>query len=143
MNIDVLGQHGVEIIREFADVPPFNTDKHRVLQILVNLLRNAKHACQDSERTDKRLTVRITNEGDRIRVSVNDNGIGIPPENLTRIFNHGFTTKKDGHGFGLHSGALAATELGGSLTAHSDGAGCGATFTLELPVPAKTTPPGP
>ncbi|MEO8804692.1 MAG: PAS domain-containing sensor histidine kinase [Burkholderiaceae bacterium] len=141
MNIDALGHHGVEIIREFADVPPFSIDKHRVLQILVNLLRNAKHACQDSNRTDKRLTVRLTNAGDRVRVSVNDNGIGIPPENLTRIFNHGFTTKKDGHGFGLHSGSLAATELGGSLTVHSDGTGCGATFTLELPVPAKTASP--
>lgn len=142
MNIDALGHHGVQIVREFADVPPLNLDKHPVLQILVNLLRNAKHACQDSDRIDKRLTVRITNAGDRVRVSVNDNGIGIPPENLTRIFNHGFTTKKDGHGFGLHSGSLAATELGGSLTVHSDGTGCGATFTLELPVPAKSTSSG-
>lgn len=143
MNIAALGHHDVEIVREFADLPPFHMDKHRVLQILVNLLRNAKHACQDSERADKRLTVRIANGGDRIRVSVNDNGIGIPPENLTRIFSHGFTTKKDGHGFGLHSGALAATEMGGSLTVHSDGAGCGATFTLELPVPEQTASPGP
>ena len=62
-----------------------------------------------------------------------DNGIGIPPENLTRIFNHGFTTRKDGHGFGLHSGALAAKEMGGSLTVHSGGTGQGAAFTLELP----------
>lgn len=134
MNVNSLGHHGVELVREFADVPPFSTDKHRVLQILVNLLRNAKHACQDSERTDKRLTVRITNEGDKVRIFVIDNGVGIPPENLTRMFNHGFTTKKDGHGFGLHSGSLAAKELGGSLTVHSDGTGCGATFTLELPV---------
>jgi signal transduction histidine kinase len=64
---------------------------------------------------------------------VADNGIGIPAENLTRIFNHGFTTRKNGHGFGLHSGALAAKEMGGALAVHSDGPGCGATFTLELP----------
>ena len=63
-----------------------------------------------------------------------DNGVGISQDNLTRIFNHGFTTKKDGHGFGLHSGALAAKEMGGSLNVHSDGSGQGATFTLELPV---------
>lgn len=137
MNSDSLGHHGVEIVREFADVPPFHIDKHRVLQILVNLFRNAKHACQDSGRTDKRLTVRITEEGHVVKVSVSDNGVGIPPENQTRIFNHGFTTKKDGHGFGLHSGSLAAREMGGALTAHSDGTGCGATFTLALPVSPK------
>jgi len=65
--------------------------------------------------------------------------VGIPPENLTRIFAHGFTTRPGGHGFGLHSGALAAKDLGGSLSAHSDGPGRGAIFTLDLPVkpPAK------
>ncbi|TVQ96012.1 MAG: histidine kinase, partial [Desulfovibrionales bacterium] len=67
-------------------------------------------------------------------IQITDNGMGIAPENLTRIFQHGFTTRKDGHGFGLHSGALAARELGGSLTVHSDGLGLGATFSLELPV---------
>jgi signal transduction histidine kinase len=80
------------------------------------------------------LTVRVANEDGRLKISVIDNGVGIPPENLTKIFNHGFTTRKDGHGFGLHSGALAATEMGGALVAHSDGPGQGASFTLELPV---------
>ena len=78
---------------------------------------------------------------DRVKIVVSDNGIGIPPENLTRIFNHGFTTKKDGHGFGLHSGANAAKEMGGSLTARSDGAGKGAEFTLELPTAAAKPQP--
>jgi len=133
LNAGALDRHGVEIVREFADVPPVNLDKHQVLQVLVNLIRNAKHACQDSERADKRLTVRVANGDGRIKISVSDNGVGIPPENLTRIFNHGFTTRKDGHGFGLHSGALAAKEMGGALTAHSGGTGQGATFTLELP----------
>jgi signal transduction histidine kinase len=66
-------------------------------------------------------------------MEVADNGIGIAPENLTRIFQYGFTTRKSGHGFGLHSSALTARELGCNLTASSDGADCGATFTLELP----------
>jgi signal transduction histidine kinase len=64
-----------------------------------------------------------------------DNGVGISPENLTRIFNHGFTTRKKGHGFGLHSSVLTAKEMGGSLTVHSDGPGQGSSFTLELPLP--------
>jgi signal transduction histidine kinase len=137
INAGALSRHRVEVIREFETVPPLNVEKHKVLQILVNLLRNAKHACQDSKRADKRLTVRVANGEGRIRISVIDNGVGIPPENLMRIFNHGFTTRKDGHGFGLHSGALAAREMGGSLTVHSDGPGHGAAFTLELPCPAQ------
>jgi PAS domain S-box-containing protein len=133
MNTGALSRHHVELVREFENVPPMNVEKHKILQILVNLVRNAKHACQDSDRLDKRLAVRLTNGDGRIRISVIDNGVGILPENLTRIFNHGFTTRKDGHGFGLHSGALAAKEMGGSLTVHSDGPGQGATVTLELP----------
>jgi PAS domain S-box-containing protein len=134
MNLGALDRHGVEVVREFEDVPLINIDKHKVLQVLVNLIRNAKHACQDSERADKRLTVRLTNGDGRAKIIVMDNGVGISPENLLRIFNHGFTTRKDGHGFGLHSGALAAKEMGGSLSVASDGADRGATFTLELPV---------
>jgi signal transduction histidine kinase len=133
MNEGTLNRHKVDVIREFEKVPPINVEKHKILQILVNLIRNAKHACLDSERPDRRLTVRVVNGDNRVRISVIDNGIGIPPENLARIFNHGFTTRKDGHGFGLHSGALAAKEMGGTLTARSGGAGQGALFTLELP----------
>jgi signal transduction histidine kinase len=135
LNEGALSRHEVEVIREFEDVPPLNVEKHKILQILVNLLRNAKYACDDSERADKRLTVRVANGDGRVRISVMDNGVGIPPENLPRIFNYGFTTRKGGHGFGLHSGALAAKEMGGSLTVHSDGPGQGASFTLELPLP--------
>jgi signal transduction histidine kinase len=124
----------VKVVRDFTEVPPTLTEKHKVLQILVNLIRNAKHACDDSGRDDKQITLRLTGENGRIKILVIDNGIGIPAENLTRIFNHGFTTRKEGHGFGLHSGALAAKELGGTLIACSDGEGRGATFTLELPV---------
>ena len=82
---------------------------------------------------DKQMTARVTHGDGRIKISISDNGVGIPAENLTRIFNHGFTTRADGHGFGLHSGALAAKQMGGALIAHSDGPGQGATFTLELP----------
>ena len=135
MNEGSLNRHHVEVVREFENVPPLNVDKHKILQILMNLVRNAKQACQESERADKRLTVRVANGEGRIKISVIDNGVGILPENLTRIFNHGFTTRKDGHGFGLHSGALAAKEMGGSLNVHSDGPGQGAAFTLELPCP--------
>ena len=118
---------------------PILIDKHKVLQILVNLIRNAKHSFDNIQGKDKQITLRITNDKDRMQISVIDNGIGIPPDNIVRIFNHGFTTKKDGHGFGLHSGALTARELGGTLMAFSEGTGRGSTFTLELPI-AKENP---
>lgn len=136
LNLGALARHGVEVAREYASqVPELNLDKHKALQILVNLIANAKAACAESGRTDKRLVVRVAQGNGHVGISVRDNGVGIPPENLTRIFNHGFTTRKGGHGFGLHSGALAARELGGALRAFSDGPGQGATFTLELPLP--------
>jgi two-component system NtrC family sensor kinase len=139
MNCEALSHHKLDLIREFENVPPMNVEKHKILQILVNLVRNAKYACQESDRADKRLTLRVANGDGLVKISVMDNGIGILPENLTRIFSHGFTTRKDGHGFGLHSGALAAKEMGGSLSVRSDGPGKGAVFTLELPVEQESS----
>jgi C4-dicarboxylate-specific signal transduction histidine kinase len=134
INDAALARHHVHVVLEYAEVPDVLVDRHKALQILVNLLHNAKHALQEMDRPDKQLVVAVAGNGaDRVRIIVRDNGIGIPPENLTRIFAHGFTTKKEGHGFGLHSSALAAKEMGGSLNAHSDGPYRGATFTLELP----------
>jgi signal transduction histidine kinase len=74
-----------------------------------------------------------------VRISVIDNGVGIPAQNMDRLFTHGFTTRQSGHGFGLHSGALAAQELGGTLHAESEGAGRGAAFILELPYMRRDT----
>jgi signal transduction histidine kinase len=134
MNAGALDRHTVQVRREIEPVPPIVMDKHKALQILVNLIRNAKYALSEADRRDKLMTVRVSrNGGNSVHLQVIDNGVGIPPENLTRIFAHGFTTRRDGHGFGLHSGALAARDLGGKLFAQSDGAGKGATFTLELP----------
>jgi C4-dicarboxylate-specific signal transduction histidine kinase len=134
LNVSALTRHQVDVVREYEAMPTITVDKHKTLQILVNLIGNAKHACADSDRKDKKLTLRIMNGNGRVKVAVSDNGVGIPAENLIRIFNHGFTTRKDGHGFGLHSGALAAKAMGGSLQVQSAGAGQGATFTLDLPL---------
>jgi two-component system, NtrC family, sensor kinase len=117
-------------------------DKHLVLQILVNLIGNAKHAMDGVPDRSHQITLRTETtesaDGPRLRIRVEDDGEGIAPENLARLFAHGFTTRKNGHGFGLHSCALAAKEMAGAITAHSEGPGTGAAFTLELPaVPAK------
>ena len=130
-----LERHGTRLIREFGELPDVEIDKQKVLQVLVNLISNAKYALSGSDAEEKLVTVRIYKHGeDRFRIEVTDNGVGISEGNLTKIFSHGFTTKEHGHGFGLHSSALASKEMGGSLTVHSDGLGQGATFTLELPL---------
>jgi PAS domain S-box-containing protein len=134
MNEGAISRHGITLVRDFQEVPQIVVDKHKVLQILVNLIRNAKYACDESGSAEKRVTVRVRAGNGLMQIAVIDSGVGIPPENLGRIFNHGFTTRKDGHGFGLHSCALAAKELGGSLKGESDGPGRGATFTLTLPL---------
>jgi len=138
MNAAAFDRHGIELVREFAeDLPLARVDRHKVLQILINLLRNAKYAMDQNRGHAKRLVVRVAKAPTgRLRITIADNGVGIAPGDLTRIFNHGFTTKKDGHGFGLHSGANAAKEMGGALVAHSEGLGKGAEFSLELPVAA-------
>jgi signal transduction histidine kinase len=135
INEESLMRHNVQVEKDYdPHVPNITLDKHKLLQILVNLISNAGSSCQESGRSDKRITARVTNGNERIRISIIDNGVGIPPENMTRIFTHGFTTRKDGHGFGLHSGALAAKEMGGTLLTESAGVGRGAAFTIELPL---------
>ena len=142
MNAAAFDRHGIELVREFApDLPLVRADRHKVLQILINLIRNAKYAMDAQGGDNKRLVVRVAMASPcRAKITIADNGVGIAPEHLTRIFNHGFTTKKDGHGFGLHSGANAAKEMGGSLSAHSEGRGQGAEFTLELPAALTSQP---
>ena len=135
MNAASFERHGLTVARDYADAPVVTVDKHMVLQVLVNLIRNARHALRDSGRPDKRLTVRAARHGDDfVRVEVRDNGVGIAAEDLARIWEYGFTTKKDGRGVGLHNSALAAKAIGGSLEARSDGPNQGATFVFEIPM---------
>ena len=135
MNAAALERHEVTVIQNIEEnVPQVMVDRHKVLQILINLLRNAKSALDDLPPSQRRLEIQVRQTATgNVAISIKDNGVGIPQENLARIFGHGFTTKKDGHGFGLHSGALAAKQMQGSLTVHSDGSGKGAMFIRELP----------
>ena len=111
------------------------SDKHRILQILVNLLRNAKYACDEDPKSEKLVQIYAKCiDSERVEISVIDNGIGIPSENLKSIFQHGFTTRPEGTGYGLHSCANLASEIGGFLDVHSHGHGLGAKFTLTIPI---------
>jgi signal transduction histidine kinase len=132
-------RHAAEVETQFDELPPIRTDRHKVLQILVNLLSNAKYAVSASETPDKRIWVRLYQiDAQRVRIEVEDNGVGIDPENIAKVFTYGFTTKPEGHGFGLHSSANAAKQIGATLAAHSPGVEQGATFSLELPVQPVT-----
>ncbi|BBP59250.1 DAHL domain-containing protein [Pseudomonas sp. St316] len=135
MNSGALSRHHVTVFKEYQDVPAIMGDKHRLLLILINLISNAKFAMSHISEHPREMTlgIRILDET-TLCLSVKDRGEGISPENLARIFNHGFTTRKDGHGFGLHSCALAAVEMNGRLYVQSDGPGQGALFTLEVPL---------
>jgi PAS domain S-box-containing protein len=135
INMGGFNRHHVQIVREFTKVPKVYADRHKVLQILINLLSNAKYALIAHECKTKCITVRLEQASDLyVSVYVIDSGMGIDNANINKIFNHGYTTRRDGHGFGLHSGANDAKEMGGSLRAHSDGIGKGATFTFTLPI---------
>ena len=133
INEPSIAECNVTIVREFAGQSVAETDRHKVQQILVNLISNAVDAVAESENENRTLRIVLQNPGADFRIQLIDNGIGIPADKLDEIFNHGFTTKNHGHGFGLHSSAIAAKVLGGSLTVNSDGRGMGATFTLSLP----------
>lgn len=135
MNSGALNRHHVTVVKEYADVPQIMADKHRLLLIMVNLISNAKYAMSNLTDRPRQITLSIqTVEDNILQISVKDEGEGIPAENMTRIFTHGFTTRKEGHGFGLHSCALAAIEMNGRLTGYSDGPGKGALFTLQIPL---------
>jgi PAS domain S-box-containing protein len=133
MNANALARHAVAVQRDYSPTAPVIAERAKVLQILVNLISNAKYAAEEGGREDRCVTLRIQpGEPGRVRLVVADNGIGIPADSLAKIFNHGFTTRREGHGFGLHSSLNAVREMKGTLTVESEGSGKGATFTLDL-----------
>lgn len=134
-NKGTLSNHRVNISQEIEDsLPEIVSDKHKILQILINLIKNAKDAMVENDTPEPEIKILARREDGFVIFSVVDNGIGIPSDQIEKIFNHGFTTKKTGHGFGLHSSANAATEIGGTLNVTSDGVGKGAAFHLKLPL---------
>ncbi|MBY8948064.1 GHKL domain-containing protein [Pseudomonas sp. SH10-3B] len=141
MNAGALSRHNVTVVKHYGPVPEVLGDKHRLLLIMVNLISNAKYAMSNLTDRPRQMTLTVLQlDDDTLQISVKDEGEGIPAENMTRIFTHGFTTRKEGHGFGLHSCALAAVEMNGQLTAHSDGPGQGAIFTLTIPLTPAGSP---
>jgi signal transduction histidine kinase len=140
LRADAIAQRRVQVVREYGPSRRVAVDKQRLLQILVNLVDNASRAMEEVPEDSRTMTLAVhmfhDDVGEHLVVTVTDQGEGISEANLKRLFLHGFTTRSSGHGFGLHSSALAAIEMGGKLSAHSDGVGKGARFELKLPVVA-------
>lgn len=123
----------IKVEKHYERLSPIIVDKVKLLQVFINLLRNAKDALLESAKAEKILTLTTSIQKDKIRIEIKDNGIGILPKNINAIFYHGFTTKETGHGFGLHTCALLINELGGDISVSSPGLDKGTTFTLHLP----------
>src|SRR5581483_9204347 len=132
--LNFAGVPEIVVHRDYELVPHLILDRHKLLQILANLLSNARHALRDLEQGSRVLTVRLLRLSQSLAIEIEDTGVGISTDVLGRLFEFGFTTKKDGHGFGLHASGNLAKELGGEINVHSEGIGRGARFNLCLPL---------
>ena len=138
LSMSAFEMRGIDVVCDLSCKASIVTDPHKVLQILLNLLGNARHAVQERALSERRVWLTTELNGSSVRIRVRDNGVGLAPDHMGKIFNQGFTTKRGGHGLGLHSSANWARELSGSLLCYSDGLGRGAMFTLELPCPSES-----
>jgi signal transduction histidine kinase len=129
------------VVRLYEDVPLVTTDRHKLLQILVNFLSNARDAIQVSATHPGRIVVRLGRDGDHALFSVEDSGVGMSEEVLSHLWRFGFTTKPKGHGFRLHNSANAARAIGATIAAQSDGQDKGSRFMLRLPVDSDSRLP--
>jgi signal transduction histidine kinase len=127
-------KHEIEIIRRYDYSKPFLVDKTKLSQILVNLIQNARDAINENSANGKKMFIHSFCKDNDVYIEIRDSGVGIEKNKQTQIFSHGFTTKKEGHGFGLHMSALASKEMGGDLQVKSEGVGMGATFIVKLPI---------
>jgi len=142
MSMTSFARHKIELKTEIAPLPPLALDRHKLIEILSNFIANSRQALDASQTPAKRLVVRaFQNQQANLQIDVSDNGVGISPEHCERLFAYGFTTKPEGHGFGLAGSLLAARSMGGTARGTSEGEGKGATFTIELPWSLAATHP--
>ena len=134
INIQGMNQYGIEVIKQYDNTEMLYIDKHKALQVFINLISNAKYALIDSDKENKIIYIIIKREGEKINIEIKDNGIGIAPEDVSHLFEYGFKKRRGGHGYGLHHSALVVNELGGKISVNSDGPGKGASFIVAIPI---------
>ncbi len=132
-----INQYGIKIIRDITPLPLIPIQKTKLVHIIINLIKNAKESMVDLPVNNRVMKISIEQKGEYAYMKISDSGSGISEKNLKKIFTHGFTTKKDGHGFGLHSCANYMMEMHGKIWAESEGEGKGATFVLQFQLPSN------
>ena len=135
MHTEMFRKYKIKITKKYSQTKSILIEKGKLIQVFVNLLKNAKESLETNDEKDRIITINISEYKQHQTVEITDNGTGISKENLTKIFSYGFSTKKAGKGFGLHTSALAMTELKGKLFAESDGKG--AKFIVSIPGNSK------
>lgn len=134
MLVGTLDKHHIEIIKEYDNIGMVPVQKVKLVHVLINLFNNAKDAMVETAEDERRIIIKLEKDDTHAYIRVKDTGHGIKTSDLEKIFSHGYTTKDKGHGFGLHSSANYMVEMGGRLTASSDGVGKGSTFTIDFPL---------
>ena len=131
-----LKESEIEVTCQVGDAVLWLGDRIKLTQIILNIVMNGQQAIMASvERNVRKLQIRVSQSHDHmLHIDFTDNGVGMAEATLSELFSYGFTTKENGHGLGLHASAVAAQEMGGTLTAHSDGLYLGSTFSLTLPI---------
>jgi len=138
-----LKESEIEVALQVGDAVWWTGDRIKLTQIILNIVMNGQQAIMASvEKNIRKLQIQVSQSHDHtLRIDFTDNGIGMTEATLNGLFSYGFTTKENGHGLGLHASAVAAHEMGGTLTAHSDGMYLGSTFSLTLPIDRTAVQP--
>jgi signal transduction histidine kinase len=124
----------IEVVRRYESLPLVTSDRHKLRLILTNLLNNARDAVLANAAQPGRILVQLSREADHAVILVEDSGVGMSPEVVSRLWRFGFTTKAGGRGFDLHHSANAAREIGATIAAHSDGPCKGSRFVVRVPI---------
>ncbi|MDJ0840856.1 MAG: two-component regulator propeller domain-containing protein [Acidobacteriota bacterium] len=125
---------GLNVVKQMEDIPLVRLDRLKSLRLLTFLVQNASEAVKEARlKNEGRIAFRTSQNGPKVSLEISDNGVGILPENLSRLFVHGYTTKSGREGFGLHYSANAMKEMGGTIEIYSQGPGCGTTAVLKFP----------
>lgn len=131
---DLVEQDGLKITKQMSATTPVIAQRSKLIHVLVNFIKNAAESMEENQPDNKPLIIKSWEDNYKVYLSVTDKGTGIKVENLENIFEYTYTTKKKGHGFGLHSSANYMKEMGGNILVNSEGKGKGTTFTLVFPV---------
>lgn len=116
------------------ELPMLRTNRIKAVQVLVNVIKNAVDAMLDQDPKTRKLTIEVLMREGLLDITIADTGPGIQAHVLDRIFTHGFTTKADGHGFGLHSCANVMMSLNGEIAVRNSPLTGGAEFRVSFPL---------